>query len=153
MSLLPTNELVAIAWLKGITDLPTDAIGTTLPAVDSWADTGFIEVGVVGGSPDRDIPVRRPVLGIQCWAANANSGRPPWGKANQLAEIIAAACYGGVDDVVPSQRVVTMHVPGYQQARVTAAYFVTEPRRIPRADDARYAMYSGDLQMHWTAAP
>ncbi len=149
MSLLPTNELVAIAWLKGITDLPTDAIGTTLPAVDSWADTGFIQVAVVGGTPDRDLPVRRPVMGIEAWAANRNGAKPPWGKADQLCAIIWAACFGGVDDPVPSQRIVSMHVPGYQQAAVKAAYWNTEPRRIPRPDDARYALYSGDLQLHW----
>lgn len=152
MSLLPSSELVAVAWLTGVSGLPSTAVGTTLPKdTSAWADTGFVQVGVVGGTPDADVPVARPVMDVRCWAVRPGSAKPPWGKANQLAEVIRAACYRGEDDAEPFQRVVTLPA-GYRQARVLSVYWVTEPRRLP-SDEARFACYGGDLQIHWTAEP
>lgn len=149
MTFLPHSELVAVAWLKGIPGIPAGAVGTTLPAdTSAWLD-GFLQVSVVGGSPHRDVPQHQPVVQVDCWAANPSGARPPWGKANQLAERITAHCYGNVNDALPVQRVVTLP-DGYQPARVQSAYVVTEPRRIP-ADEARFARYSLDLQLFWVA--
>lgn len=151
MSFLPHTELVAVAWLKGIPGIPAGAVGTTLPAdIKAWPD-GFLQISVVGGGKDRYVPQHQPVVQVDCWAANPGGARPPWGKANQLAEIIAAHCYGGVDDVLPVQRVVTLP-DGYQNARVQSAFVATEPRRIP-FDEARFARYSLDLQLFWVAIP
>lgn len=152
MTLRPNSELVTVAWIKGITGIPSSSVGTTLPGDNTtWATSGFVQVGVAGGTPDIDLPVARPVMDVRCWAVNPGSARPPWGKANQLAEIIRAACYHPQDDDDPTQRTVTLPA-GYQQARVLCAYWVTEPRRIP-GDEARYACYGGDLAVHWVAIP
>jgi hypothetical protein len=149
---LPHDELVAVAWLKGIPGVPATGVGTTLPGDNStWAASGYLQVSVVGGSPDRDVPMHRPLIQVDSWAVNVNGAKPPWGKANQLAEVVVAAGYGRQDDAAPAQRIVTLPA-NYQQARVHAAYVVMAPRRILE-DDARFARYQMDLQMAWSAVP
>lgn len=150
--LLPNSELVTVAWLKSLDGIPTNGVGTTLPAASAWAADGFVQVSVAGGAPDRDLPVARPVMSVDCWANNPNSARPPWGKAAQLAEVIRAACYRMQNDPDPTQQILTMHVAGYQRAVLYSAYWVSEPRRRP-ADEARFARIGGDLQIHWAVVP
>lgn len=151
--LLPHGELVAVAWVKGIAGVPPSGVGTTLPGDNTtWAASGFAQVsGPVGGTPDMDVPLHRPVMQVDTWACNLGSAKPPWGKANQLAELIMAGCYGRGDDPEPAGRLVTLP-PGYQNARVLAAYATTQPRRNQIVDNARFARYTFDLQLHWTAA-
>jgi len=151
VSFYPHTELVAVAWLKGIPGVPSGAVGTTLPAdAGAWPE-GFVQVSVVGGSKHRDVPQHEPVLQVDCWAVNPSGAKPPWGRANQLAERICQHCYGGINDPLPVQRVVTLP-DGYQRARVQSAYVVAEPRRIT-ADEARYARYSLGVQLFWVAVP
>lgn len=142
----PTTELVAIAWLKGVEGLPSEQIGTTLPANETAWPNGFVQVMTVGGSPDMYIPARRPVVSVDFWAGNANGNKAPWGKANALAELVRDACYE--DD---SSRVVEISVGEYDDARVMSVYLLTEPRRIPE-DAAGYAHYQMDVQFHWVVA-
>lgn len=148
--LRPNNELVTIAWLKGIPGLPSNSINTTLPKDNStWAASGFIQIPfIVGGYPDMYVPVRRPIVQVNFWGCNPNGAKPPWGKVAQLSEKVVDATYQNENDVNPSQRTVSIHLPGYMQAHVFSAYFLIEPRRVPN-DDARFALYSGDLQIHW----
>lgn len=150
MSLLPNTELVAIAWIKGIPGIPTNSVNTTLPSDNTtWSSSGFVQVPfAVGGSPDMEINMQRPVVQVDFWAVNINGAKPPWGKAAQLAQKVVQATWQGENTANPANRSVTMHVPGYLQARVHSAYFVVEPRRITE-DDARFARFSGDLQLHW----
>lgn len=146
--LLPNSQLVARAWLQGITGLPSNAVGMDLPKdATAWAD-GFIQTLPVGGDRDRDVPVRRPVMQVVCWAANRTGAKPPWGKANQLAEIIACHCdTDGIDAAAPTGRPVTL-ITGYQAARVQLASVLTEPRPVTN-DEARYAGYQFDLLLVW----
>lgn len=150
---LPHDELVAVAWLKGVDGVPGSGVGTTLPGDGTtWAASGFVQVsGPVGGNPGMDVPLHRPVMQVDTWACNLGSAKPPWGKANQLAELIVAGCYGRGDDPAPAGRTVTLP-SGYQNARVLSAYATTVPRRNQLVDDARMARYTFDLQLHWTAA-
>lgn len=138
-----TPELVAIAWLKSIVG---DRVATTLPKDnDSWAASGFCTVTTVGGTPNLYVPLREPVTGVDCWAVNPDSQKPPWNKAAALAEAIQAACY---DHPTIPQR---LTLPaGYPQAQVLSAYTVGEHRRI--WDDASsYARYSiPGLVIAWT---
>ncbi|GIH26070.1 hypothetical protein Aph01nite_43800 [Acrocarpospora phusangensis] len=151
MTLRPHSELVAVAWLRDVPGVPDGAVGTTLPGdASKWPD-GFLQVSVVGGDKDRDIPVHKPVLQIDAWYANQGS-KPSWGRANQLLEMVAAHCWSDrVGEPSPSQRPVTLP-SGYQGARVQAAMALTDPRRVP-ADEARYAHYEMDLALHWVAIP
>lgn len=144
------TELVTEAWLSTVDGMPAGAVATTLPADNStWAASGFVTVGpTVGGQPDVDVPMRRPVVQVDCWAVNPESRRPPWGRANWLAELIVAACY----DTASMQRTLTLRPPGFPSARVLAAYPVTEPRRVP-SDPAAYARYHLDLQVDWIELP
>lgn len=146
----PNDELVAVAWLKGIPGLPTNSINTTLPRDNTtWAASGFVQVPwVVGGTPDFEIPMRRSIVQINFWAVNLNGAKPPWGKAAHLAQTTLEATWKMENESTSTQRTVTMHVSGYKQAHVHSAYFLVEPRRIPN-DDARFALYTGDMQIHW----
>jgi len=136
-----TTELVAVAWLKGIVG---DIVATTLPRdATAWAETGFVTLAAVGGGANPYVPLRSPVVGVDCWAVNPTSGRPPWNKAAWLAETIQGGCY----DTAHTSRLLTLPA-GYPAARVLSAYTAYEPRRIP--DDASsYARFGFGLALHW----
>lgn len=139
------SELVAVAWLQGATGIEAGQVATTLPSdTTAWETNGFVQVPmVVGGSPQLHYALREPVVQVDTWAVNSNSGKPPWGKAASLFELLVAATY----DVARMQRTLTLPA-GYPQARVMTAHFLTEPRRIP-GDGASVARYSADLAFHW----
>ncbi len=147
MAHVPTNELVAIHWAKTLAGLPTEQIGTTLPADNStWAASGFVQVQTAGGQPGMYLPVNSPVMQWTVWAVNLNSGKPPWGRANNLAEVLKAATYG------PDNYGVISTPAAFEDARVMEAHPVTEPRRVV-ADDARFAGYTLDMQLFWVRNP
>jgi hypothetical protein len=151
VSLAPTSELVALAWLGTLPDLTTNMVDTTLPAdQDTWAELGFVTLGadsggIIGGTPNKDMPLRAPVVSVHCWAVAPGSARPPWNKAAVLAEQVVA----GTFDETTMRRILTLPA-GYSAARLNEAYPLTEPRRIP-GDQGGYAHYQLDLQMHWVA--
>ncbi|MET8826099.1 hypothetical protein ABZX40_13585 [Streptomyces sp. NPDC004610] len=141
-----TPELVATAWLKTIVG---DRVATTLPKdAASWTENGFVTLVVVGGTPNLYVPLREPALGVDCWAFNQQSQKPPWNKAAVLAEAIQAACYD--HPAIPQ----TVALPtGYPAARVLSAYTTGEHRRVPD-DPSSYARYSiPGLVIAWTEVP
>lgn len=149
MPLHPTSELVAVAWIKTIAGINPSNVATTLPqSTTSWSTDGFVQVSTVGGTPGLYLPVAAPAVSVDCWAVNPSSGRPPWGKANQLAESIRAAVY----DPEHVQQLVTGFPGDYNDARVLGAWLLTEPRRM-RDDDASYARYTFDLSLNWIEVP
>lgn len=159
--LLPDSELVACAWLAQVPGWTTAMVGTTLPRLGpvgpmpDWVATGFVTIGVVGGTPAAEVPQAVPVLSVNCWAVNAKcagigqpinvSSRPPWGRASQLAEQIRHAAYA-LDKGLG--RTVSMPVPGFAVAGVQSALLLTEPRRVP-ADLAGFARYQFEMQLTW----
>lgn len=152
-----TTELVAIAWLR---DLVGDIVATTVPRVPEsgipvWADTGFVTVHTSGGSANKDVPMRMPVVLIDCWGVAPNSIKPPWARTTALAEAIVAGCY----DHEGTPRLLTLPA-GYPNARVLSAYTVQEPRRpvVPgggeaSADLGSWARIVLALQLHWIEVP
>ena len=152
-TLQPNSELVAVAWLRTVLGLTAAMVSTRLPTDTTlWEESGFVTVGggdgtgaVIGGSPNREMPLRAPVVSVHCWAVKRGSGRPPWGKAAQLAELIVTGTY----DETRMRRQLTLP-SGYQPARLNEAYALSEPRRIP-ADPSGYAHFQLDLQLHWVA--
>lgn len=154
MPLRPTAERVAVAWLKALSGIPDNAVATVLPGPDdagnySWAASGFVQVvGVVGGDPGLDVPIRRSVLEISCWAVNVNRKQPPWGRANALAEELVYAVYGYLDSTDPRGPVVLPD--SYGGAMVHTAIVQSEPRRRP-ADPSNYARYGLELELVWSA--
>lgn len=149
MSLIPNAELVARAWLiAAVTGLAAGKVSTNLPD-PPWPDDEFVQIMSVGGTPDPDNPIYRPVISINSFAMKSGSLKPPWGKANQLAERIRLATYqirrqpsGGVELVMPS---------GYGRALLLSVWPVSEPRRVP-SDPSQYAVYNQDVQFVWTPA-
>lgn len=144
----PNSELVAVAYLKSLA-LGASAsfgVGTTLPeAKESWKD-GFIQVSVVGGSPDVDVPTRRPLLQIDAWVPSINSSKPQWGKANTIAEDVVASLFDGT---APSLKLSLG--PSFKDAIVQSGYAVSEPRRISN-DPAGHARYTVDIVLTWVVA-
>ena len=139
------SELVAVAWLSGATGIEAGQVATTLPSdASTWETNGFVLVpGVVGGTPQLDYALREPVVQVETFAVNRNSGKPPWGKAAALFELLVEATYA------TARREVTVTLPsGYPQAKVFTAHFMSEPRRMP-GDDSSYARYVADLAIHW----
>jgi len=143
VSLRPTTELVAVAWLGGVTGLSPSMVATQLPRDNtSWAASGFVTVRTVGGSPSIYVPLRSPVIAVDAWAVNPTSNKPPWFQANALMEAIDQGCRA-----VDSHRWLTL--PGsYLQARVNTAYWITEPQRV-YTDQGGYARYTANLTLNW----
>jgi hypothetical protein len=142
----PSTELVAIAWLKTLPGIPTTSVATTLPGDSStWSELGFVQVSVVGGSPEIHNPRRSPVVQIDCWACNPNSEKTPWGKAGVLVETIVNATY-----LLELSNVTVSLTPAdtYDRARVLSAYPLTEPRRVP-GDEAGFARLQFDMALSW----
>lgn len=142
--MLPTAELVAIHWLKGVAGLPVNQINTTVPArTDEFAEHGFVQVTAVGGTRDIETTMRASAIQVDTWAYNKESQRVPWGKANQLAEILAEGTQRSARRVVlPS---------GFQDALVREVSMVTEPQRIGGEPD--FARYTTTITVFWTPVP
>jgi hypothetical protein len=154
------TELVARAYLKTITGLPTNQIGTTLPQkISTWASTGYIQLIVIYGTKGNIYyGYRRPVITIHCWAINPNGQNPPWGKACDLAEIIYAKLLetgNGIENL-------SLGVAGAPDVRVLQAWEVSEPKRVPWGfpsgegsfvDPGNMAHYTMDIQIAWCELP
>lgn len=144
--LIPVADIVAVMFIRGIAGINPANVSTTLPKdVDSWAD-GFVQVATIGGAVNMYVPLDETVVSVSCWATNVGSGKPPWGKANQLAAIIKAECLK--HETFPRTLDLTSF-GDYASVRVHSAFFVTEPHRIP-SDEGSYARFDGDLQINWT---
>lgn len=146
MSLRPTTELVAVAWIGGIQGLAPSMVATQLPQNNaSWAASGFVTVRTIGGAPGIYVPLRQPVVAVDGWAINPTSNKPPWFQANGLMELIDHGCRAA-----NAQRWLTL--PGsYMQARVTTAYWITEPQRV-YVDQGGAARYTANLALNWIPA-
>lgn len=144
----PANaELTGVAWLKTLAGLGS-FVATQLPTDPAaWSATGFIVVGnPAGGGQHLYVPLRNPVLQVDCYAVNPNTDDPPWDKASDLAEYVVAGTY----DMTKLNTSLTLRT-GYDMARVTSARINGGPRRMT-GDPASYAWYQIDLAMDWITA-
>lgn len=154
-------EQVAIAWLRAQTDLANVGIGTTLPQdYESWAQYGFIQVAVTGrGHSNPEIGYRCPLMTAHCWATNPGKQRPPWGKANDLAEIVWAATQvdgNGIENLSTA-------ITAAPKVRVLQTWGVQEPRRhrwgFPTLDTGAVinpgntAHYTCEFEIAWAELP
>lgn len=140
MSYHPNSEMVAVAWLAGITGLSADMVDINLPASDNatLATSGFVQVKAVAGSANIYIPQRTPAIQVDCWALNPASGRPPWNRAWHLANTI----YAAVMDHATVPRAVSLPA-AYNGASVQSVWTPVEPRVLP-GDLGSYARVSLD---------
>lgn len=122
-----------------------------LPADEtSWQTNGFIVVPTtVGGNPESNMPVRRPVVQVECWGTVPGSDKLPWSIPGQLAEQVIAGTY----DRTTFGRLLTIQngKVTYPYARVKSATCMGEPRRI-FSDIGDYAGYQLDIRFYWVAA-
>jgi hypothetical protein len=128
-------------------------VATTLPAdVDpqgnpaAWIQTGFVTATVAGGNPDSLLPVNRPVVQVDCWAAVPGSLKPPWWQADAIASAIRRACWSRLHIARPLS--IAANGVTYPSAVVQGARLVTSFRRI-YGDGGNYARYQGDLWLSW----
>lgn len=147
------DETVAVAWLASIPGLSTAMVGPVLPPdVDPdgsqapWIQTGYVSVAVVGGNPDPLLPVSRPVIQVDCWAAVPGSNKPPWNMALALSRVVLRATWSRTG--IPRPLTPTVNGVAYPTAVVQAATVVTSFRRL-YDDQADYARVQGDLQLSW----
>lgn len=147
------DENVAVAWLSSALNLTPDMVGAVLPPdVDEngvqapWISTGFITVAVAGGNPDPDLPVSRPVMQVDCWAAKPGSGKPPWNMALALSRAVLRATWDRLH--FPRPLVPVVAGVEYPLVVVQSATVVTSFRRL-YDDQADYARVQGDLHLSW----
>lgn len=141
------SDLVAVAWLRGITELG-NRVATTVPEDNAdWGPSGFVQARTVGGVVDIYLPVKRPVVSVDAWAVKPDTQRPLWNVAAAACQAVIAATY----DEANLRRLLTLPT-GYPQARVLEAYPLTEARRI-ESDAAAYGHYQFDLALHWAEVP
>lgn len=147
----PTNALVAAAWIgQRVPGIVAGQVATRLPRdVKTWGAEGFVQVSPVTGVPDVDIPVRHPLVQVDCWAVTIDaagnvSTKQPVHKANRLAELIRTATE--LDSARYSSPV-TMPAH-YAGAIVLSAYPLTEPSEVPD-DPSGYARVTFDLALDW----
>lgn len=140
-----SSELVVVAWLATIPGITSAMVGTLLPTETAgWQETGFVQVGPeFGGTPDRYVPIRSPVMAVDTWGVNPNVMTPNWEVASDLAELVVDACYRNHNLNVP-----LVLRTGYRQARLTGAWPVTEPRRV-RDDPTNYGRFNLDIELGW----
>jgi hypothetical protein len=143
-----STELVAISWIAGIDGFTASGVGDQLPAAEvDWAEGGYVVVPfTVGGTPQGNAPVRRPVVQVECWATVPNSDKLPWRKAGNLADQIQFATY---DRGYAPRRPLQLPPP-YPIAWVQSAKALTHPQRI-WSDLGDYAGFSFDLYLTWVA--
>lgn len=147
----PTNTLVAAAWIgQRVPGVVPGQVASRLPRdVTTWSAEGFVQVTPVTSTPEIDIPVRRPLVQVDCWAVTADaagnvSKKPPIHKANRLAELIRTATE--LDTARYSSPVAMPE--HYAGAIVLSAYPMSEPREVPD-DPSGYAHVTFDLAIDW----
>lgn len=152
--LIPTNALVAEAWMsQRVPGITPDMVAMNLPRDPKvWAATGFIQLTIVPGSPNVDVPIRKPIIQADCYAATLDatgtvSRKKPYHRANALAELVRTATE--LDTARYSTPVVMK--AGYAGAIVLSVYPLTEPVEIPD-DPAGYARITLDLALDWARA-
>lgn len=154
MRYAPTNRLVARTWLRSVLAAPV-GVDWVLPAVTTaqMRSDGFVVVnGVLGGSPDRDVPFRQPVFDLRCWVAPTElAEQPQWNAAEGLAQDVVNLAYAhppaGVQ--LSPGAVLGARFAAYRPFRVATVLALSEPRELNN-DPGNFAGFSLDLQIYWT---
>lgn len=150
VAIVATSELVALSWLATLPGVNTSMVGALLPSdTSTWAATGFLTASIAGGTPDLDLPIRRPLIQIDAWwAPNTVSGRPQWGKCDQLMGKVVAGCHGVISG---TKELNCVAGPSTIPARLFSAWAAMEPQRL-YSDDASMAHLRMDVRLDWRKA-
>lgn len=143
----PTPERVGVAVVKAVVDITP--VATALGDATALR-SGFVTVRAIDTSPANiDLPRRSSYLKVDVWASPATpaSTKPQWNVAAGIAEQIR----DGLDNAVQRFGRLVNVGAGYSEARVYAAYLMTEPRRVENDPNA-YARMTFDLMVDWALA-
>lgn len=150
-----TTEVVAKAWALRALGW-SSGVGRNLPeasdpnGVPDWVNDpgGFVRITAFPGAVDVDAPPRyRPVVSFSCYAATANSSRPPWWKANDIATRLLVATY---DESLAREQ---LTLPAqYDNAHIHTVNPVSGVPRTMPDDPAGYAVAMIDLEIVWSDA-
>ena len=149
MTIRPNSTLVAVHWLRSISRLG-GRVARKLPAdTSTWGASGFVTVGLAGGSPHGYLPLSSPAVSIHAWAYTELAANPPWHIAEELCNAIMYDDYGVLDHA-RVRRGITDLPSRYSSARADKVYPLTEPTEIP-GDPGNYAHYNFNLAIEWVA--
>jgi len=153
--LLPNAETVVVSYLKAINVIGNN-VATDLPGPDgsgnyAWQDTGFIRVGSIFEDINYYTTRREAVATLECIAFTPNASKPPYPKANLIAEKV-------VNSTLPNQHFNVLkgklELPSrYYPASVLEATIAVGPRRDFRLVQDNRAIYMVDLRIIWVALP
>jgi len=152
--LLPTPEMVAVAWLKANVPYLEGLVATALPNDSAtWKDKGFVVVNVIGGSTGRN-GVRSPALSLMYYGVKTESGKAPWNRTGQMAEQVRDACdpTGKTYATTRAKYRLTNLGAAYRDAKVLRVNMINEPRRRPD-DEGDYAVIVHDIEMDYVVVP
>lgn len=147
-----TNDIVLGVALGALVPELFGHVGEELPPREEWeAPAAFIRYAVVGGTPDVDLTLRRPVYTLEAWSNNGDDVRPPWGYANLAIEYVrelserfsSNAVLGNVRCVPPDP---------WEPFVVHNLLIHQEPRKF-RGDQTGAARYDMDIELWWTPLP
>lgn len=145
----PNSDLVAQTWIgTRVPGIAAAQVAGSLPAVSSWLEEGFVTVASIPGTrPDVELPVRHPIVQVDCWGASGTStAKPHWPKAYRLAELIRLATEGG--QVYGQPLDLDFATVDYLPVRVQAVYLVSEPSKVD-GDPSGYGRVTFDLAIDW----
>jgi len=148
MMLFPNGELVAKAWILGISGIPANSVASVLPEDRATWTAGFIQATLISGNPEMHVKKRQSVLDIKTWAQPKTPGsdKPRWNLAAQLSELVFNGCYD--NNALNIQRLLTLPA-AYDDARVLTA-IATEPVRRGE-DENSNAAFGFELTLNWIA--
>lgn len=152
MAIYPSNQVVVQAWLKSLDGIPDTKVATTLPknqeggvSNEIIAPSGFITVNAMPSTPHTHLPQKQVNYQMETWAVNTDSQKIPWGKANNLAEIVWHALYDQSNFghlATPVQ---------FDNVRVMSGLPLSEPTPM-EADDGRMAVFMMEFYLVWVRA-
>lgn len=153
--LLPNAEVVVVSYLKAI-NVAGNNVATDLPAPDGqgnypWQETGFIRVGSIFEDINYYTGRREAVATLECYGYTPNSNKPPFPRANALAEKV-------VNATLPNQHFNVLkgklELPSrYYPVSILEATISTGPRRDVRLVNDQRAVYLVDFRLLWVALP
>lgn len=154
--LLPNAEVVLVSYLKAI-NVVGNNVATDLPGPDTqggnypWQDTGFIRVGSIFENINYYTGRREAIATLECYAYTPNSNKPPYPRANLLAEKV-------VNSTLPNQHFNVLkgklELPSrYYPVSILEATIANGPRKDIRLVQDNRALYLVDFRLLWVALP
>lgn len=137
---IPSDEQVAIAWLKSCPSLSGIDVATSLAAEHSWTTSRFIQVtsAPLGLAPHPYVPFHNPRIIVSCW------GKPKyWNDAADVVQLVRSETYR-----VSSARTVEIPVEGFDSAKVKSVQALSEPVRVPN-DPNNLTRYDIAIGFEW----